>query len=127
MVLRLRSPAPGNNWREAKCLGICATGDYDPFFEDMDEAVQYCNGEVDGTACPIREECLLFALTNNLREGVWGGCSELCRRAMRRRWPLLGGKRANPRWRWMTEGDALKGVTIFDLLVDDEDDEEDDD
>jgi hypothetical protein len=126
MVLRLRTPAPGN-WAYAKCLGVCATDSYDPFFEDMDEALDYCNGLSDGRPCPIREECLLFALTNNLKEGIWGGCSELTRRALRRRWPLQG-REPRPEWHWMTEEHALEGVSLVDLLAENaETDEEDED
>jgi hypothetical protein len=122
MVLRLRMPAPGN-WEHAKCLGMCARSDYDPFFEDMDEAIDFCNGAPDDRVCPIREECLLFALTNNLKEGVWGGTSEITRRALRKRWPLKG-REPRPEWTWMTEAEALAGLSPHELLAD-EDDEED--
>lgn len=27
-------------------------------------------------ACPVRPECLEYALLNRIRHGVWGGCSE---------------------------------------------------
>lgn len=127
MVLRLRTQAPGN-WQKAKCLGQCATSDYDPFFEDQPEAMSFCNGEWDGIVCPVREECLLFALTNNLKEGVWGGTSELTRRIIRKRWPLKG-RVPRDEWHWMTEEDALadSGIYITEVwLADDEEDDEDD-
>ena len=123
MVLRLRVPAPGN-WQDAKCLGVCANTEYDPFFEDMTEALDFCNGEADGRVCPIREDCLIFALTNNLKEGVWGGASELTRGALRKRWPLRG-REPRPEWHWMTEPDAIDGLSLQDLMTDE--DEEDDD
>lgn len=124
MVLHLRVPAPGN-WEHAKCRGVCADSAYDPFFEDTDEALDFCNGESDGRVCPIREECLLFALTNNEKCGIWGGTSEICRRAIRKRWPLHG-REPRPEWTWMTEADAIKGLTWQDLLTDDEDDDDED-
>lgn len=126
MVLRLRIPPP-DQWRDAKCLGIGLAGD-DPWFEDMDEALIFCNGGADGIVCPVREGCLLFALTNNLKEGVWGGCSELTRRALRKRWPLQG-RVPRVEWHWMTELEALHGVKLSELLAeeDDDDDDEDDD
>lgn len=34
--------------------------------------------------CPVRAECLEYALTNGERFGVWGGRSERDRRKMRR-------------------------------------------
>lgn len=35
-------------------------------------------------ACPVRDECLAFAMDNNELHGVWGGLSELDRRKMRK-------------------------------------------
>lgn len=121
MVLRLRTPAPGN-WRKAKCLGTSADTDYDPFFDDMDEALAFCNGTIDDRPCGIRHDCMVFALTNNLKEGVWGGTSELTRRALRKRWPLKG-REPRPEWHWMTEEDAIKGLSPQELEDDDEDDD----
>lgn len=114
MVIHLRQVFEPAFWRGAKCLGmhiVPPTEDdegnildvgHDPFFVEQDEALHICNGTEDGIVCPVREECLLYALTNNCREGVWGGTSELGRRAMRKRWPLKG-KEPRPEWHWMTE------------------------
>jgi hypothetical protein len=108
MVLHLRTPAPGN-WEQAKCAGTVRRGPddevYDPFF-DLDEAdaIEFCN---DNGQCPIRDQCLLFALTNNEKSGVWGGTSELDRKALRKRWPLTQrGRNTEPRpeWRWFPPG-----------------------
>ncbi len=122
MVLRLRDAAPGN-WTGAKCLSVDVTSDYDPFFsedeDDIKEVVNFCNGEADGVMCPIREQCLLFALTNNERYGVWGGTSEITRKAIRKKFPSKGGKR-NTKWQWMSEQDALKGLSREKLLKEDE-------
>ena len=119
MVLRLRIPPP-DGWRVAKCRAVGVTREYDPFFDDMDEALDFCNGEADGVVCPMREGCLLFALTNNLKEGVWGGCSELTRRALRKRWPLQG-REPRAEWHFMTQEKALHGVRLADLLEEDDD------
>jgi len=35
--------------------------------------------------CPVREECLAYALSVPEKQGVWGGVSERQRREMRRR------------------------------------------
>lgn len=35
--------------------------------------------------CPVRQECLQYALDNNEANGVWGGMSERQRRTIRRR------------------------------------------
>lgn len=112
MVLKLREPAPGN-WRKAKCLGITASTGNDPFFdEDTGPAVEFCNGTADGKVCPIRNECLLFALVNNCKEGVWGGCDELTRKAIRKKWPMKSRQGVRPEWRWMERDQALAGLDI---------------
>lgn len=110
MVLRLRKAAPGQ-WDDAKCRIIRVTEDYDPFFEDehMDDALDFCNGLHDDTVCPIRHKCLLFALSNNEKFGVWGGMSELGRKAIRKKMPARGGK-PNYDWQWMNEETALSGL-----------------
>jgi WhiB family redox-sensing transcriptional regulator len=36
--------------------------------------------------CPVRAECLEFAVTTNQEFGVWGGLTEDERRVVRRRW-----------------------------------------
>ena len=133
MVLRLRVEAPGG-WRKAKCRGQVQRlpGDtevYDPFCSDdpdeMQDALDFCNGTIDGVACPIRDACLLFALTNNERFGVWGGMSEIGRRALRKRWPWRGGCIPRPEWRWMTQTEALALVTPEELAEEDSDEPDD--
>ncbi|HEX7165676.1 MAG TPA: WhiB family transcriptional regulator [Acidimicrobiales bacterium] len=38
------------------------------------------------TLCPVRAECLDFAITTNQEFGIWGGTSEDERRVLRRQW-----------------------------------------
>jgi hypothetical protein len=71
--------------------------EYDPFFDDEPEAVDFCNGQDDDDICPIRESCARFALTNNEKAGVWGGYTELQRRWIRKEYPLRG-KEPRPEW-----------------------------
>jgi len=63
----------------AACLGE----DVEVFFphrgEDVSEAKRICEG------CPVRTECLAFALDTGQHFGVWGGTSERQRRRMRHR------------------------------------------
>ena len=35
--------------------------------------------------CPVREECLAFALADRAMQGIWGGTDEAERRVLRRR------------------------------------------
>lgn len=129
MVLRLRVPAPGN-WRDAKCRGQVQRlpGDedcYDPFFaempEDEQDAVDFCNGTIDGVPCPVRDACLIFALTNNERFGVWGGMTELARKALRKKWPWRGGRQPRREWRWLPTAEAIALVSPEDLAEEDSD------
>lgn len=70
---------PAGDWTDAAaCLGL----DPDLFFpergEDVAPAKAVCAG------CPVREDCLDYALDNGERHGIWGGLSERERRRIRR-------------------------------------------
>jgi hypothetical protein len=121
MVLRLRYPAPGN-WQNAKCRKLDVSRQYDPFFneEEYDEAKAFCSGEADGIVCPIREECGLYALTNNCSIGVYGGMDEITRKAIRRKWPLKHSKVPRPEWKYMSHQEALDGIDPETLIEDEE-------
>ncbi|MFE1292561.1 WhiB family transcriptional regulator [Streptomyces sp. NPDC058751] len=73
------------DWREG---ASCRTVDPDLFFPigstgpavlQIQEAKAVCAG------CPVREECLRWALDTDQTVGVWGGTSEAERRALARR------------------------------------------
>ena len=49
-----------------------------PAVEQSAAAKQVC------TSCPVREECLEFALATNQDAGIWGGLNEDERRTLRR-------------------------------------------
>lgn len=108
MVYRLRMRAPGS-WDRAKCKGTVQrepgqAGIYDPFFPETShgetEAADFCNGRADNRVCPMRDECLRYALLNNERYGIWGGMSPEERAEVRRRWPWDGTSKPRPEWRW---------------------------
>ncbi|MFF7886313.1 WhiB family transcriptional regulator [Streptomyces sp. NPDC007896] len=74
-----------NDWRE---FAACRSVDPDLFFPigstgpalpQIEEAKAVCRH------CPVREECLSWALDTGQTIGVWGGTSETERRALRRR------------------------------------------
>ncbi|HSK25159.1 MAG TPA: WhiB family transcriptional regulator [Egicoccus sp.] len=76
---RLAFDADDRAWMlEAKCLDA----DPEAFFPEKGgstrEAKRIC------TACPVRDECLEFALSNDERFGIWGGLSERERRRAKR-------------------------------------------
>lgn len=109
MVLHLRGNAP--DWNGANCLGTAPHREpdeeevYDPWFDELEPepALAVCNGEIDGFVCPLRQQCLEFALYNNEKFGVWGGMTEQDRKIMRRIWRwnsrLLGPREE---WIWMS-------------------------
>lgn len=81
----------GPPWHDhAKCL----SSDPGLFFPDKggnaygeaQNAKDVCNGAMGprDRPCPVREECLEWALINNEGFGVWGGMSERERRRLRR-------------------------------------------
>jgi WhiB family redox-sensing transcriptional regulator len=54
-------------------------GNTGPALLQIEEAKSVCR------RCPVREECLQFALDTGQDAGVWGGLSEDERRALKRR------------------------------------------
>ena len=72
-------PSPDLAWQEE---ALCAQTGGDFFFPEpgssVREAKRICS------LCPIRAACLEYALTNDMRFGVWGGMSEKERLELRR-------------------------------------------
>jgi WhiB family redox-sensing transcriptional regulator len=73
------------DWRS---VGACLKADPDIFFpismtgravEQITLAKAICG------SCPVREECLAFALTNDTGYGIWGGTTPEERQRSRRR------------------------------------------
>ena len=60
--------------------GLCAEVDPDLFFPEKGGGVQAAYRVC--AQCPVKQECLDFALDNHIREGIWGGTSDNARRAM---------------------------------------------
>ena len=77
-------PAPPRfvaRWRElAACRGI----DLGVFFPERGESAERARRVC--AACPVRQPCLDYAITNRISHGIWGGLSERERRALRSGW-----------------------------------------
>ena len=74
-----------DNWRE---YAACRTEDPDLFFPigtTGPAALQTEQAKAVCRTCPVREQCLRRALDTGQTIGVWGGTSELERRALKRR------------------------------------------
>ncbi|WP_080796220.1 WhiB family transcriptional regulator [Corynebacterium pacaense] len=71
--------AVDQEWQEQ---ALCAQTDPEAFFPEKGgstrEAKRICQ------ACPVRDECLEFALEHDERFGIWGGLSERERRRLKR-------------------------------------------
>jgi WhiB family redox-sensing transcriptional regulator len=67
------------DWHER---ALCAQTDPEAFFPEKGgstrEAKKICS------SCPVRAECLAYALAHDERFGIWGGLSERERRRLKR-------------------------------------------
>ena len=68
-------------WRE---LAACRGTDLNLFFPERGESAGPARRVC--AACPVREPCLDYAVTNRISHGIWGGLTERERRALRSRW-----------------------------------------
>lgn len=66
-------------WQER---GACNDHPADVFFPKRGESTK--PAKVVCATCPVRRECLDFAIDEGITHGVWGGLSELERRSIRR-------------------------------------------
>ena len=82
-------------WRKQ---ALCRDTDPDLFFPvgttgqalvQIDRAKQVCN------QCPVKADCLEFALETNQDSGIWGGTSEEERRKLRREYVALHKRHAS--------------------------------
>ena len=77
--------------------GLCAQTDQDAFHPEKGASTRPAKSVC--AVCPVREQCLSYALETNQQFGVWGGHSAKERRALRRGALWIGGprdERANP-------------------------------
>lgn len=76
---RKRSAPLNEEWRaESACREEPKWLFYVPKGEHPTMALAICR------RCPVREECLTFALDHHIESGVWGGRTELQRRVIAR-------------------------------------------
>ena len=75
-----------DHWRDR---ASCASVESDLFFPvgvTGPAVAQIAAAKAVCATCPVRSECLEFALATNQEYGEWGGTSEEERRALRRAW-----------------------------------------
>ena len=72
-------PDPPGPWiLNAGCEGFPPNWWFPERGEDSSRAVGIC------TECPVRVDCLEYALGQGIKHGIWGGMSERARRLLRR-------------------------------------------
>lgn len=80
------------SWRE---YAACKDADTELFFPPRDkdtyrliaaEAKVYCYGTGEIPECPVRKECLMYAINTDEVHGIWGGMSHRERNALLRKW-----------------------------------------
>lgn len=62
---------------------LCAQTDPDEFFPERGSSARPAKSVC--AQCPVRQECLEYALEHDERFGIWGGMSESERRRIRQR------------------------------------------
>lgn len=76
----------GGDAPEWMAAAVCASTDPEAFFPEkggsVREAKRICNGNADHPPCPVKTECLAYALEHVERFGVWGGLTERERRRL---------------------------------------------
>jgi WhiB family redox-sensing transcriptional regulator len=77
----------GTDWRaEAACSEPATTNLFFPVGVTGQAEIQIRQAKAVCQECPVKAECLEFAITTNQEYGVWGGTSEDERRVLRRQW-----------------------------------------
>lgn len=67
---------------QARCATMDAEAWFPPKSGTNNPAKRVCNGSKGGSACPVRDECLSYALRYREEFGVWGGLGEKERRKL---------------------------------------------
>jgi WhiB family redox-sensing transcriptional regulator len=70
----------GEDWRE---FALCSRIDPEIYFPESGNAVRSIK-KVCETMCEVREQCLQYALDNDVRHGIWGGLSARERRKLKK-------------------------------------------
>jgi WhiB family redox-sensing transcriptional regulator len=101
--------AEATHWRDR---AACHRTDPEELFVDgaaQHRAKSVCLG------CPVRTECLAYALDHRVEFGVWGGATERERRAILRRRPTVHSWRElleTARGEWGREADGVQTRTL---------------
>jgi WhiB family redox-sensing transcriptional regulator len=70
--------------------GNCAMEPPSTFFPSDGAGVEHARRIC--ATCPVKDDCLEYALRNRIDHGVWGGCSERERRRILKRRRVAAGR-----------------------------------
>lgn len=73
-------PAGDGRWMTQS---LCAQSDPEAFFPDKGGSVRAVTAIC--SRCPVAQECLEFAIDNDIQHGIWGGLSTHARRRLHKR------------------------------------------
>lgn len=99
----------------------CTSADPEIFFPPRDkvlytkiaaEAKVYCNGTKTSAPCPVRAECLWYALTDDAQHGIFGGLSHRERNALVRKWQREFSSKMTLKEYVFTEREAQRGNKV---------------
>lgn len=74
----------GTPWRELAACRSCDPEFFFPIGKTGRAIAEIQRAKAVCAACPVRAECLAFALETHQDYGIWGGCDDDERRALRR-------------------------------------------
>jgi len=83
-------------WREkGRCWGKTTSPETDYWYPDQDEPEDVRQLKTDTAkatcySCPVREECLRYAIEEGEVYGIWGGKTGRERSTIRRQWEIDG-------------------------------------
>ena len=101
-----------NSWAD---MGSCTSADPDLFFPPSGVDTAYARSIC--RSCPVRRECLDFALASGQKHGIWGGMTESQRRRLRRRTHPSNPIERNPVARHTVEHHAVEHQMVEHQLV----------
>lgn len=86
------------DWNDAACKGKAGFGGYDDLFFPTGDSSVAAEGQIKRAKslcndCSIKEECLEYAVENNVKHGIWGGLTERQREKYRN--GLMRSRRRN--------------------------------
>ena len=93
------------DWKQANCTSVGV----ELFYPEYDQVRFDSDGvrtKVCGP-CPIRQQCLDYAISTREQYGIWGGTLP----GERRR--IIGTETGNPNWQWPRPSDEIAAVKEF--------------